>query len=43
VATLPRDHRFATDGVVGLRINHEIDLHVADFGVDQVGQRAGRN
>ena len=40
VVTLPRDARLATDGIVGLRINHNLDVHVSGVSVQPVaGQR----
>jgi hypothetical protein len=40
VVTLPRDERLATDGIVGLRINHNLDVHVSGVSVEPVaGQR----
>jgi hypothetical protein len=33
VAALPLAHLGSTDGVVGLRVNHNLDVHVADFSV----------
>lgn len=37
VAKLPRAPMVNTDGIVGLRVNHNLDVHVADFGVDPLG------
>ncbi len=34
VTALRRDARFPTDGIVGLRINHQLDVHVAGFGLE---------
>jgi hypothetical protein len=34
VATLPRNGRFETDGIVGLRLNHNLDLHVGKIIVE---------
>ncbi len=34
VAKLPRVAQLNTDGVVGLRINHNLDVHVSGFGVE---------
>jgi hypothetical protein len=31
VAAMPGSHIGSTDGVVGLRVNHNLDVHVADF------------
>lgn len=44
VVTLPRSERLQTDGVVGLRINHHLDVHVGDLGVEPLppAQRASR-
>ncbi len=36
VAKLPRAAQLNTDGVVGLRINHNLDVHVAGFGVEPI-------
>lgn len=36
VASIPRDARYPTDGVVGLRINHQLDVHVAAIGVEPI-------
>jgi hypothetical protein len=36
VAKLPRAAQLNTDGVVGLRINHNLDVHVAGFGVESI-------
>lgn len=33
VAALPVSHPGSADGVVGLRVNHNLDVHVADFSV----------
>ena len=33
VASLPTSHLGSTDGIVGLRVNHNLDVHVADFNV----------
>lgn len=35
VAELERVSYMNTDGIFGLRVNHRLDLHVADFGVDR--------
>ena len=37
VAKVDRTPAFNTDGIVGLRINHNLDVHVADWGIDQGG------
>jgi len=26
-------HGFVTDGQAGIRVNHNLDVHVADFGI----------
>lgn len=36
VAKLPRVAQLNTDGVVGLRINHNLDVHVSGFGVEPI-------
>lgn len=36
VAKLPRGQGLNTEGVIGLRINHNLDVHVSDFGVDPI-------
>jgi hypothetical protein len=36
VAKLPRGGQLKTDGVVGLRINHNLDVHVSGFGVEPI-------
>jgi hypothetical protein len=33
VAALPLSHLGGTDGTVGLRVNHNLDVHIADFSV----------
>ena len=33
VAAMPGSHMGSTDGAVGLRVNHNLDVHVADFAV----------
>jgi hypothetical protein len=33
VAALPLSHLGSTDGIVGLRVNHNLDVHIADFSV----------
>jgi hypothetical protein len=35
VAALPGAHVGSTDGFVGLRVNHNLDVHVADFSVSK--------
>jgi hypothetical protein len=44
VVTFPRDERPATDGIVGLRINHNLDVQVAGVTVEPAAsqRRAGR-
>ena len=44
VATLPREGLLPTDGIVGLRINHNLDLHVSGFAMEPLPatQRASR-
>jgi hypothetical protein len=43
VAQMERAADLNTDGIVGLRINHNLDVHVSDFGVSPATrQRAGR-
>jgi len=34
VAELPRNARYETDGIVGLRINHQLDVHVDGLSVE---------
>lgn len=36
VAKLPRAAQLNTDGVVGLRINHNLDVHVSGFAVEPI-------
>jgi hypothetical protein len=31
VAALPGSHVGSTDGYVGLRVNHNLDVHISDF------------
>lgn len=31
VAALPAEHLGSTDGIVGLRVNHNLDVHIGDF------------
>jgi hypothetical protein len=31
IAAMPGSHMGSTDGYVGLRVNHNLDVHVADF------------
>jgi hypothetical protein len=33
VAALPGSHLGSTNGIVGLRVNHNLDVHIADFSV----------
>jgi hypothetical protein len=33
VAALPMDHLGKTDGLVGLRVNHNLDVHIGDLTV----------
>jgi hypothetical protein len=33
VAALPGSHLGSTNGIVGLRVNHNLDVHVANFSV----------
>ncbi|MEP6732175.1 MAG: hypothetical protein ABJE10_16130 [bacterium] len=33
VAAMPGSHAGSTDGVVGLRVNHNLDVHISDFKV----------
>lgn len=33
VAALPGSHAGSTDGIVGLRVNHNLDVHISDFKV----------
>jgi hypothetical protein len=40
VGAVPAGASLPTEGVVGLRVNHDLDVHIADFGVD-AEQRAG--
>jgi hypothetical protein len=35
VAGLARGHGMRTDGIVGLRINHHLDVRVADFAIER--------
>ncbi len=44
VVTLPRTEQLQTDGIVGLRVNHHLDVHVADLGVEPLAgvRRASR-
>jgi hypothetical protein len=35
VAGLARAHELRTDGIVGLRINHHLDVRVADFAIER--------
>lgn len=37
VGTLPRASMLNTDGIVGLRLNHNLDVMVTDFGVHPAG------
>lgn len=37
VANLPRVHMLNTEGIVGLRLNHNLDVLVRDFGVHPAG------
>lgn len=36
VAKLPRGEQLNTNGVVGLRVNHNLDVHVSGFGVEPI-------
>jgi len=33
VAALPMSHLGSTNGIVGLRVNHNLDVHIAGFSV----------
>jgi hypothetical protein len=35
VAGLARAHDLRTDGLVGLRVNHHLDVRVSDFGIER--------
>ena len=37
VASLPRVHMLNTEGIVGLRLNHNLDVMITDFGVHPAG------
>jgi hypothetical protein len=41
VAALPGSHLGSTDGVVGLRVNHNLDVHIADFAVTPSDAKLG--
>lgn len=36
VAALPGAHLGSTDGVVGLRVNHNLDVHISDFRITRM-------
>ena len=40
VAAFAANHLGATDGVVGLRVNHNLDVHIADFSVKSTASAA---
>lgn len=40
VANLKRTANLNTDGIVGLRVNHNLDVHVSDFGVTPAAGRS---
>ncbi len=42
VAAIPGGHLGSTDGVVGLRVNHNLDVHVADFTVSPKKAAVGK-
>ncbi len=42
VAAVARDARYATDGIVGLRINHHLDVHVAKLEIEPLQSEARR-
>lgn len=39
VAAMPGSHIANTDGYVGLRVNHNLDVHVSDFAVSPKGKK----
>lgn len=41
VAALPGAHLGSTDGIVGLRVNHNLDVHVADFTIASTPSTVG--
>jgi hypothetical protein len=41
VAALPGSHLGSTDGAVGLRVNHNLDVHISDFSVTPGGEKLG--
>jgi hypothetical protein len=41
VAAMPGSHVGSTDGYVGLRVNHNLDVHVSDFAVSPKGTAVG--
>lgn len=41
VAAMPGAHVGSTDGAVGLRVNHNLDVHVSDFAVAPKGAATG--
>jgi hypothetical protein len=41
VAALPGSHVGSTDGAVGLRVNHNLDVHISDFTVTPGGENVG--
>jgi hypothetical protein len=41
VAALPGSHLGSTDGTVGLRVNHNLDVHISDFTVTPSGSAVG--
>ena len=36
IRSFPRANFFATDGSLGMRINHQLDVHISDFKVEQL-------
>lgn len=42
VAAMAGSHMGSTDGIVGLRVNHNLDVHVADFTVTPASARTGK-
>jgi hypothetical protein len=41
VAALPGSHVGKTDGSVGLRVNHNLDVHISDFTITPAGEKVG--
>ena len=42
VAAMAGGHMGSTDGIVGLRVNHNLDVHISDFTITPTQARMGK-